>query len=59
MLEDIFLGRVPEDGIIDRGMGKVLSDAFDPRWKPVNFMALRSGHSDLLHVNNASSRIVP
>ena len=47
VLENIFLWRIPENGIIDRGIGQILSHTFDPGRESVNMLPLRRGHSDL------------
>jgi len=47
VLKNVFLGRIPEHGIIDRRIRQVLCHPFNPNRKSVNMPPLQCGHRDL------------
>jgi len=47
VLENIFLRRIPKYCIVDRRIGQILRDTFDPSGKSIDMLSLWGSHRDL------------
>ena len=59
VFEDIFLWRIPEHGIVYRGVREILCHPFDPDWESVDVLSLWCGHGDLRNQRDIKIEILP